>query len=174
METQTTFTEGPILKPLLKFAMPVLLALFLQAMYGAVDLLIVGKFALPEDVSAVATGSQIMLTLGNVVTSLAMGTTIYLGQQIGMGNGKRGGEVIGTSIAGFLLIGLMLSLIVPVFSRQIAGIMQAPEEAFQQTINYIRICGAGMIVIVSYNLIGAIFRGMGDSRRWFSVRRGEL
>ena len=44
MKEQTSFTEGKILTPLLRFALPVLLALFLQAMYGAVDLLIVGQF----------------------------------------------------------------------------------------------------------------------------------
>ena len=79
METNTSFTEGKILKPLILFAFPVLLALFLQAMYGAVDLLIVGKFASSADVSAVSTGSQIMTTLTNLISSFAMGTTILLG-----------------------------------------------------------------------------------------------
>ena len=78
METNTSFTEGKILKPLILFAFPVLLALFLQAMYGAVDLLIVGKFASSADVSAVSTGSQIMTTLTNLISSFAMGTTILL------------------------------------------------------------------------------------------------
>ena len=55
MERNTTFTEGKILQPLILFAMPVLFALFLQAMYGAVDLLVVGKFASSADVSAVST-----------------------------------------------------------------------------------------------------------------------
>lgn len=57
MESINNFTKGKILGPLLKFAYPVFLALFLQAMYGAIDLLIVGKFASTADVSGVATGS---------------------------------------------------------------------------------------------------------------------
>lgn len=83
MKKQNDFTEGKILGPLLMFVLPVLFALFLQAMYGAVDLLVVGKFAGSEDVSAVSTGSQIMMTLTNLVSSLAMGLTIFLGQKIG-------------------------------------------------------------------------------------------
>ena len=83
MEREKNFTQGSILRSLLLFAFPVLLALFLQAMYGAVDLLIVGKFATSADVSAVSTGSQIMMTLTYLVSSFAMGTTILLGQQIG-------------------------------------------------------------------------------------------
>ena len=61
MERNTTFTEGKILQPLILFAMPVLFALFLQAMYGAVDLLVVGKFASSADVSEALKGSLIMV-----------------------------------------------------------------------------------------------------------------
>lgn len=164
MKEQVNFTEGRIIGPLMKFAMPVMFALFLQAMYGAVDLFVVGKFATPEDVSAVTTGSQIMMTLGNLVTSLAMGTTIYFGQQIGMGNLKKGGAIIGASVALFATIGLIMSVCIPLFANGIADIMHAPTEAFNQTVDYITICGAGMIAIVFYNLIGAIFRSMGDSK----------
>ena len=161
---ETNFTEGKIIGPLMRFAMPVMFAMLLQAMYGAVDLFVVGKFATPEDVSAVSTGSQIMLTLGNLIISLAMGTTIYLGQQIGMGNTRKGGEIIGASIALFASIGVVMSIAIPVFSNGIAEIMHAPEDAFGQTVDYVRICGAGMLAIVFYNLIGAVFRSMGDSK----------
>ena len=83
MEKTTDFTRGPIVVPLLKFSLPILLALFLQALYGAVDLMVVGKYAMAEDVSGVAVGSQIMVTITNLVSSFAMGTTIFLGQKIG-------------------------------------------------------------------------------------------
>lgn len=164
METNTSFTEGKILKPLILFAFPVLLALFLQAMYGAVDLLIVGKFASSADVSAVSTGSQIMTTLTNLISSFAMGTTILLGQQIGSGKKEEGGRTVGTAIVMFAAIAVVMSIIMVVFAPSISQIMNAPEEAFQKTVDYIRICGGGMLVIVAYNLIGCIFRGLGDSK----------
>lgn len=164
MEKNTSFTEGKILQPLILFAFPVLLALFLQAMYGAVDLLIVGKFASSVDVSAVSTGSQIMTTLTNLISSFAMGTTILLGQQIGSGKREEGGRTVGTAILLFAGIAIILSILMVIGSPQISQLMNAPEEAFQKTVNYIRICGGGMLVIVAYNLIGCIFRGLGDSR----------
>ena len=164
MQLEKNFTEGKILGPLMKFALPVMFAMFLQSMYGAVDLFVVGKFASPEDVSAVSTGSQIMMTLGNLITSLAMGTTIYFGQQIGMGNSRKGGAIIGASIALFAVIGIGMSVLIPLSANGIATVMKAPEDAFSQTVDYIRICGAGMLAIVSYNLLGAIFRSMGDSK----------
>ena len=164
MEKNTSFTEGKILQPLILFAFPVLLALFLQAMYGAVDLLIVGKFATSADVSAVSTGSQIMTTLTNLISSFAMGTTILLGQQIGSGRKEEGGKTVGTAVLMFAGIAILMSIIMVIFAPQISSIMNAPEEAFQKTVNYIRICGSGMLVIVAYNLIGCIFRGLGDSK----------
>jgi len=92
MQRSNDFTTGGILSPLLRFMIPVFFAMLLQAMYGAVDLLIVGKFAESLDVSAVSTGSQIMMTLTNLVSSFAMGTTILLGQRIGEGAGRKAGR----------------------------------------------------------------------------------
>ena len=63
MKKTQSFTEGKILSPLIQFALPVLAALFLQSMYGAVDLLIVGNYGSAADVSAVSTGSMIMHTI---------------------------------------------------------------------------------------------------------------
>ncbi len=160
----SSFTEGKIVRPLIGFAMPVLLALFLQAMYGAVDLLVVGKFAGSADVSAVSTGSQIMATLTNLVSSFAMGTTILLGQQIGAGEKEKGGRTVGTAILMFALIGLLMTILLLLFTPQLCRIMNAPEEAFAKTASYVRICGGGMLVIIAYNLIGCIFRGLGDSK----------
>ena len=87
MSTNTrNFSEGPIAVQLIKFALPVLMALFLQSLYGAVDLLIVGQFATSADVSGVSTGSQLLLTLTSIVASLSMGLTIILGQKVGCGS----------------------------------------------------------------------------------------
>ena len=164
MSRENDFTKGKILSPLIRFMVPVFLAMFLQAMYGAVDLLIVGKFAQSIDVSAVSTGSQIMMTITNLVTSFAMGTTILLAQRIGEGRGREGGKVIGTSICLFTVIAGILTILVPLLCRPLSSVMNAPEEAFNETASYIRICGIGSLFIISYNLIGSIFRGIGDSK----------
>ena len=164
MERNTTFTEGKILQPLILFAMPVLFALFLQAMYGAVDLLVVGKFASSADVSAVSTGSQIMMTLTNLISCFAMGTTVLLGQLIGCGKKEEGGKAVGTAMVMFAGIALVMTVLLVCFAPQISSIMHAPKEAFDKTAAYVRICGCGMIVIVAYNLISCIFRGIGDSK----------
>ena len=164
IQNTADFTEGPIAGPLIKFALPVLAALLLQSMYGAVDLLVVGRFAGTSDVSAVSTGAQVMMQPTSLITSLAMGLTIRLGQQIGQGEGKKSGRTIGTGIAVFAAVGAALTLFISVFAGTIAGWMRAPAEAFALCTAYVRICGLGMLVITAYNLIGSIFRGLGDSR----------
>ena len=164
MNERNDFTKGKILGPLMKFAMPVLFALFLQAMYGAVDLLVVGKFGTSADVSAVSTGSQIMMTITHLISGLSMGTTIFLGQKLGEGKTQVGGKIIGTSIWLFVLIGIGFTVLVPLGADVLASTMNAPAEAFDLTVGYIQICGVGSIVIIAYNLIGSTFRGMGDSK----------
>lgn len=159
-----TFTSGPILSPLLNFAIPVVFALILQSLYGAVDLFVVGQFASSADASAVSTGSQIMQTLTNVVAGLAMGTTILLGQQLGQNESRKAGKTVGASIVFFSVVGILFSIFIFAFSRQISTWMNAPKEAFEQTVSYVSICGVGMILITAYNLLGSLFRGLGNSK----------
>lgn len=164
MEKTKDFTEGSILPQLLKFAFPVLIALFLQAMYGAVDLLVAGQFATAADVSAVSTGSQIMHSITTVITGLAMGLTVLVGQRIGEKRADLAGEAIGNGICLFGTLAVVMTVIMVIGSEAAASIMHAPEEAFEQTVSYIRICSAGTVFIVAYNLLGSIFRGIGDSK----------
>ena len=161
---QQKFTQGKILSQLIGFALPVLLALFLQAMYGAIDLLVVGRFGISADVSAVSTGSQIMQTVTFVMVGVSMGITVLAGQKIGEGNTKEAGRVIGSGIALFTVIAVAATVIMLAASKPLAALMRAPEEAFDLTVRYIFICSAGMIFIVAYNVLGSIFRGIGNSK----------
>lgn len=158
------FTEGKILGPLLRFAVPVILAMFLQSLYGAADLLVVGRYALSEDVSAVSTGAQIMQTVTSVIAGLAMGTTILLGQKIGEGKADEAGKTVGASIAFFAAAAVVLSAVMVMNTSFLARLMNAPQEAFSRTCDYLRICSAGLIFIIAYNLFGSLFRGIGNSR----------
>ena len=159
-----TLTEGNILSSLLKFAVPVLLALFLQAMYGAVDLLVVGQFAHTADVSGVATGSMLMHTVTFVITGFAMAITIMIGESIGKKQPKESSLAIGNGICLFAIFSIILTFLLVFGSDLFSTLMHAPKEAFAQTSIYIKICGAGSLFIIAYNVLGAVFRGIGDSK----------
>lgn len=164
MENKNDFTQGSILGKLLKFMLPVLGALILQAMYGAVDILIVGQFGTTAGISGVSTGSSIVNLITFTVAGLAMGMTVVIGRYIGEGNSKRVGKVIGGAACFFLVVAVVIAAIMLIFARPLAFLMQAPEEAIDLTVTYVRICGGGIIFIIAYNLISSIFRGMGDSQ----------
>lgn len=97
------FTTGSIPKKLLRFMIPIFGALVLQAMYGAVDLLIVGRFGTKSGISAVSTGSNIINLIVFTITGLSMGITVLLGQYIGEKKTQRCGKVIGGAICFFAM-----------------------------------------------------------------------
>lgn len=163
MKQSTDFTEGKILLPLIKFSIPILLAVFLQAMYGAVDLLVVGQFGDASSVSAVSTGSQIMQTITGIITGLTMGTTVLLGQKIGSKDSKGAANTVGGSIVMFGIIAIILSIVMMLMAKPFTTLMHAPAEAFNKTVEYVFICSAGIVFIVAYNVISGIFRGLGNS-----------
>ena len=158
------FTEGAILPKLLKFMLPVLFAMFLQSLYGAVDLLVVGQFSEDADVSAVSTGSQIVMTLTNIIVSFSMGITVAVAQRIGQKRPEEAAKTIGTGLIIFAVTGAVFTVISVLGAGPLASVMQAPEEAFDLTKSYIRLCGGGFLIITAYNLLGSIFRGLGDSK----------
>ncbi len=164
---QDTFLEGRILPPLIKFSLPLMLSLILQALYGGVDLAVVGKFSETSSVSAVATGSQVMQTATVIVTGLTMGVTVLLGQATGAGDKKRAEGVAAGQIKLFTFAAVLLTAVMELFARRAAIIMNVPSEALEETVKYIQICSGGMVFITAYNAISGVFRGIGNSRSPF-------
>ena len=161
---KNNFTEGSILKKLSLFMLPVLGALILQAAYGAVDLLVVGRFGSTAGLSAVSTGSQLMNLVTFMVTQLAMGATVLIARYLGEKKPARIGAVLGGATVVFAILAAVLFVLLVFFAYPIAVLMQAPSEALGLTTRYVRICGMGIFFIVAYNMLAAIFRGLGDSK----------
>lgn len=161
---KTDFTQGRILPKLAFFMLPILGALVLQAAYGAVDLLVVGRFGSTSGLSAVSTGSQVLNLVTFVVTQLAMGVTVLIARYLGEKRPQYIGQVIGGAAIVFTLLAAALFVVLVFFARLISSLMQAPAEALDLTASYVRICGSGIFFIVAYNMLSALFRGLGDSR----------
>ncbi len=161
---KSDFTQGSILKKLALFMLPILGALVLQAAYGAVDLLVVGHFGTTSGLSAVSTGSQVLNLVTFVVTQFAMGITVLIARYLGEKHPQYIGQVIGGGTVVFALMAAVLFVVLVGFARPVSVLMQAPAEAVAQTASYVRICGAGIFFIVAYNVLSAIFRGLGDSK----------
>ena len=149
MNDKADFTQGNILKKLVLFMMPVLGALVLQATYGAVDLLVVGRFGSTSGLSAVSTGSQVLNLVTFVVIQFAMGITVLIARYLGEKRPEQIGSVIGGGAVVFAMISLGLFIVMVCFAHPISVIMQAPAEAVDLTSSYIRICGSGIFFMDS-------------------------
>lgn len=163
MAQHNDFTQGAIVPKLLKFMLPILGALILQAMYGAVDILIVGRFGTTAGISGVSTGSSIVNLVTFTITGLSMGITVLMAQYFGEKQEERVGKLVGSAIFLFCIIAVVLAAFMLAFARPLAILLQAPEEALDLTVLYVRICGGGILFIIAYNVISSISRGLGDS-----------
>lgn len=162
-EKKKSFTEGPVAPSLVRFALPVLGALILQAAYGAVDLLVVGWFGDASSISAVGTASAFMQLVTFVVSGFAMGITVVVGHHLGEGRGDLAGRAIGTSLLLFTALGIVLTAALELFAGDIASLLRVPPESHAKAVAYLRICCGGLLVIIFYNVISAVMRGAGDA-----------
>ena len=160
---QKDLTQGNLFKTLLMFALPFVGANFLQALYGAADLIIVGKFCDSSVVAAVATGSQLLQTVTFFITGLTVSSTVLIGQAFGARQYENIVKIINTMTICFVAAAILLSFLIIFFDEQILNILKTPKEAFSSTLDYVFVCTVGLIFIFAYNGISAILRGLGNS-----------
>jgi len=157
-------TNGSILGTIVSFSLPYLLAYFLQLLYGLADMYIIGQFDGVENTTAVAIGSQVMHLVTVVIVSLAMGSTVMIAKAVGAHDDRRIAGNIGNTASLFLLVGVVLAGLLLLVVKPIVSVMSTPIEAVEGTVNYLIICFIGIPFITAYNVIAAVYRGLGDSR----------
>ena len=170
-KTQRDFTQGPIAKGMIAFSMPFLLSNILQALYGAVDMLVVGNYSDPDPtisvqiLSGVNIGSQITHLVAMMVSGLTVSGTVMVGQYIGARKQKDASETVGTMFALMTIVGLVLMAVMMLFSDALLHLLKTPPESFAHAKEYLIICLSGTLFIFGYNAISSIQRGLGDSIR---------
>ncbi len=161
---QHDLTDGAVRSTLFRFTLPFLAASLLQFLYGAADLVIVGRFADTAGVSAVSTGSQIMMAVTGLIMGLASGGTVIIGQYWGAARRQDVSETIGTMFTFFSLFAVVMTGVVTACAGHFVRWMRVPEAAADDAWAYIFICGCGIIFISGYNMVSGILRGLGDSK----------
>lgn len=161
---EKNLTTGSVFKNIVVFSLPYFLSYLLQTLYGMADLYIIGQFEDVASTTAVSIGSQVMHMLTVMIVGLAMGATVSIGQAIGGGDKKKAAYGIGNTVTLFMAVSIVLTVILVVLVRPITAVMSTPADAVPGTVNYLTICFIGIPFITAYNVISAIFRGMGDSK----------
>lgn len=157
-------TEGSVLKNIFIFSLPYLLSYFLQTLYGMADLFLMGRFGSVSDITAVSVGSQVMHMLTVILVGLSMGTTVMVGRSVGAEKKDETAAYIGSTVTLFAALSLLLTALLLTLVRPIVAAMSTPGDAVSGTVSYLTICFAGIPFITAYNVISAIFRGLGDSK----------
>lgn len=168
---QRDFTKGPIGRELISFCIPFLLSNVLQALYGAVDMWVVGNFSSPDAatrtaiLSGVNIGSQITHLVAMMVSGLTVAGTVMVGQYIGAKKPKDASQTVGTMFSILGILGVVLTVLMIALSGPLLRLLNTPEESFAYAQEYLNICLLGTLFIFGYNAVSSIQRGMGDSVR---------
>ncbi len=160
-------TKGNVAKLLLQFAFPLFLSNALQAIYNIVDMMVVGRCIGGAGMSAVSIGGDIL----NLLTFLAMGFSsagqVLIAQDVGANRFDGVKRTIGTMFSFLLIASITMSIICFAIREPILGWLNTPKESYQYTMDYMVTCIIGLVFIYGYNIVSAILRGMGDSKRPF-------
>lgn len=157
-------TSGSVMKNLLFFSLPYLLSFFLQTLYGMADLLIIGQFGSVADTTVVSVGSQVMHMLTVMIVGLAMGATVNIGQAVGGKDSRKAALFTGNTVTLFMGLSVTLTFLLLILRNTIVSAVSTPADAVAGTVDYLTICFIGIPFITAYNIISAVFRGMGDSK----------
>ena len=162
---EKNLTTGSVFKTIVYFALPYLLSYFLQTLYGMADLFIIGQFNGVDSITAVSNGSQVMHMLTVIIVGLAMGVTVTIGHAIGAARQDKASVIVGNTIVLFMSLSIVLTIILTANVGNIVKLIGIPSEAVDGTVKYLIVCFIGIPFITAYNIISAIFRGLGDSKR---------
>lgn len=161
---EKNLTSGSVFKNIVYFSLPFLLAYFLQVLYGLADLFIIGQFDTVASITAVSIGSQVMHMLTVMIVGLTMGSTVTIAQAVGADNKKQIAQAIGNTSVLFIAVSVVVTAVLAFLVDPIVSIMSTPQESVQGTAAYLFVCFLGIPFITAYNVISAIYRGLGDSK----------
>ena len=161
------FTQGNIAKQLAAFSLPFMASNAMQVLYSTIDMVIVGKYVGTPGLSAVSQSSQIL----NFATMVCLGFSnvgmVLISQALGAKKRKEMNDVVGTLFITIMMIALVFTGVILGVKNWILDVMNIPTESYYMAMDYIVICGCGLIFTAGYNLVSAVLRGMGDSKRPF-------
>ncbi len=163
----TDMTTGNVTKLLLNFAFPLFISNALQAVYNIVDMIVVGQYIGGAGMSAVSIGGDVLHLLTFVAMGFSSAGQVLIARDVGCKNMDSVKKTIGTMFTFLLSISLMISVICFFMRNHILNWLNTPTESYAFTLDYTVTCIVGLVFIYGYNIVSAILRGMGDSRRPF-------
>ena len=161
------FTQGNIPRQLFWFMLPFMASNALQVLYSTVDMIIVGQYVGTPGLSAVSQSSLILNFATMVCLGFSNAGQVLVSQALGAGKKKEINQIIGTLFTVISIMGIFFSAVALLFKDPILQLMNIPAESYDMATDYLVICGGGLVFTAGYNMVAAVLRGMGDSKRPF-------
>ena len=162
-------TTGSVSKSLVRFAFPLMLSNLLQTVYNMVDMIVVGQFVGKAGLSAVSIGAQLLHLLTFIAMGFSSAGQVLISQYVGAGDRKSVSRTIGTMFTFVLSCAIAMTVLCTIFAKPLLSFMNTPAEAFNSALAYTVTCYIGLFFIYGYNIVSAVLRGMGDSKRPFII-----
>ena len=157
--------NGPILKKLLIFTLPLMCSSMLQLLFNAADIIVVGRFAGDNSLAAVGSTTSLILLLSNLFIGLSVGANVLAARYFGAKRGNELSKTVHTSLLLSLISGLALAVIGVIASKPILMLMDTPDTVIDLSALYLRIYFLGMPATLFYNFGSALLRAKGDTKR---------
>ena len=157
--------NGPILKKMLLFALPLMLSSILQLLFNAADIVVVGRFAGDDSLAAVGSTSSLINLLTNLFIGLSVGANVLVARYFGAKKEEELRDTVHTAMTLSLIGGVVLTVIGVVGAPIILTWMQSPPEVFSLAVIYLRVYFAGITATMIYNFGSSILRAIGDTKR---------
>lgn len=158
-------TTGPLLKSIIRFAIPIMIATIVQNLFHSADMIILGNMANSIAVASVGATANIISLVVQGFIALSFGTSVLLARAIGAQDESKIKKIVDTSIYFSIVCGLFVALMGNVVSIPLLRALECPQDCFDDAVIYLRIYMCGAPAILIYNFGAAIIRAEGDSRR---------
>lgn len=158
------FTQGPLTKKIILFALPLLAASLVQQLYNSVDLMVVGNWLGGDAAAAVGAGSLLITLLVGFFTGLSTGVTVVIGRCFGAKNTDDLRETVRVTSILCVVVGVVLAIVAVIAAPLLLRIVNTPTEIFDLATSYLRIYFIGIIPISIFNVVAGMLRGVGNSK----------
>ena len=168
-KSSVDLSEGPVLRRIAAFAMPLLLGQILQNLYNSVDSIVAGNCLGVTALAAVTSCADIARLLTGFFTGLSVGSGVVFARYFGAKDEKRLHTSIHTALTFAVLLGVTMMTAGILLSPLLLRLVKCTEEVYPEALIYLRIYLVGILFTSIYNVEASVLRSVGDSRTPFLI-----
>ena len=158
-------TSGPMLKKIILFSLPLAASSFLQLLFNAADVVVVGRFAGSAALAAVGSNGALINLLVNLFVGLALGANVVAARCYGAKDDQGVHEAVQTAVTLSLVGGVLMAFVGFFAAHGLLELMSSPEDVIDLATLYLKIYFIGMPMTMLYNFNASLLRAVGDTRR---------